>query len=85
MIYIPGFTAQGVRLNWAGPDKFLTSKMVSDRSGNGRHAQVFGTVDRVNGISGDQAIFFTGDSYSVAQSNPLAGRRAATISLWFKE
>lgn len=65
-------------------EDFLTSKMVSDRSGNGRHAQVFGTVDRVNGISGDQAIFFTGDSYIVAQSNPLAGRRAATISLWFK-
>lgn len=65
-------------------DDFLTTETVRDRSGNGHDARVTGTVASVNGFSGGQAIFFSGDGYILAEMNPLAGRRTATISLWFK-
>jgi hypothetical protein len=41
-------------------------------------------VSSVAGISGSQAILFSGDGYLQAQSNPAAGRTNVTFSLWFK-
>jgi Concanavalin A-like lectin/glucanases superfamily len=62
---------------------FLTSGIIADRSGNGFDAQVNGAVDMVQGISGGQAIFFSGDGYILAQSNPVAWRNTVSFSLWF--
>jgi hypothetical protein len=63
---------------------FLTSGAIADRSGNGHDAQINGTVDVAKGISGGQAIFFSGDGYIQAQSNPVAGRNTVSFSLRFK-
>jgi len=65
-------------------DHFLTSGSVADRSGNGHDAQVNGAVDVTESISGGQAIFFSGNGYIQAQSNPVAGRSTVSFSLWFK-
>jgi hypothetical protein len=43
-----------------------------------------GTVSAVKGISGGQAILFSGNGYLQAQSNPAAGRSTVSFSLWFK-
>jgi hypothetical protein len=45
---------------------------------------VNGTVAVANGISGGQAILFSGNGYIQAQSNPAAGRSTVSFSLWFK-
>jgi N-acetylneuraminic acid mutarotase len=63
---------------------FLTSGIIADRSGNGFDAQVNGTVEVAAGISGGQAVFFSGNGYALAQSNPVAGRNTVSFSLWFK-
>lgn len=63
---------------------FLTSGIIADRSGNGHDAQINGTVDVAKGISAGQAIFFSGNGYIQAQSNPVAGRNTVSFSLWFK-
>lgn len=65
-------------------DNFLASGMVTDRSGNGYNAQLKGTVEMVNGLSSGQAIFFSGNGYIQAESNPAAGRNTVSFSLWFK-
>jgi hypothetical protein len=41
-------------------------------------------VANATGIAGGQAIFFTGNGYVQAPSNPAAGRADVTFSLWFK-
>jgi hypothetical protein len=63
---------------------FLASSIIEDRSGNGHDAQIKGSVDSTEGISGGQAIYFSGDGYILAQSNPAAGRNEISFSLWFK-
>jgi len=63
---------------------FRASGMVADRSGHGHDAEVRGAAAEVEGISGGQAIFFSGDGYIQAQSNPVAGRKTVSFSLWFK-
>jgi Concanavalin A-like lectin/glucanases superfamily len=63
---------------------FVDSGLVVDRSGNGHDAQVQGTVDIAEGISGGHAIFFSREGYIQAQSNPAAGRTNVSFSLWFK-
>lgn len=66
-------------------DNFVFSSIVTDRSGNGFDAQVVnGTVDATNGISGGQAISFSGDGYLQALINPVAGRNEVAFSFWFK-
>jgi len=65
-------------------DNFMTSGSVADRSGNGYDAQVYGTVDVTEGISGGQAISFSGNGYIQARSNPVTGRSNVSFSLWFK-
>jgi len=45
---------------------------------------VNGTVDVANGLSSGQAIFFSGNGYIQAESNPAAGRNTVSFSLWFK-
>ncbi len=62
---------------------FPTTGLVKDRSGNGNDAQVMGPVAAVRGISGLQAISFSGAGYIQAQVNPTAGRKELTLSLWF--
>ena len=62
---------------------FLTSGIIKDRSGNGHTARVIGPVSATPGISGSQAILFSG-GYIQAQDNPAAGRTLVTFSLWFK-
>ena len=62
---------------------FLASGIVQDRSGNGYDAQVTRTVATTRGISGLQAIAFSGNGYIQAQSNPVAGRNELSFSLWF--
>jgi hypothetical protein len=63
---------------------FLASGIVEDRSGNGQDARVNGSVEIVEGLSGGQAIYFSGDGYILAQNNPAAGRKTISFSLWFK-
>jgi hypothetical protein len=63
---------------------FLTSGIIVDRSGNGHNAQVKGIVDVTNGLFSGQAIFFSGNGYIQAESNPAAGRNTVSFSLWFK-
>jgi hypothetical protein len=65
-------------------DDFPSSGIVNDRTGNGYDAQIYGTASVVDGISASQGILFDGDGYILAQSNPLAGRNAFSISLWFR-
>ena len=63
---------------------FLAAGTVADRSGNGHDAQVHGLVDVTRGISGGQAILFSGNGYIQAQENPAAGRSTISFSLWFR-
>jgi hypothetical protein len=63
---------------------FLASGVVEDRSGNGQDAWVNGSVGMTDGISGGQAISFTGDGYLQANTNPAAGSDTVSFSLWFK-
>lgn len=65
-------------------DNFLAGGRVTDRSGNGQNAQVYGTVAVTKGISGGQAILLSGNGYLQASSNPVAGRKLVSFSLWFK-
>ena len=65
-------------------DDFLATGYVSDISGNGFDAQINGTVQMDNGISGGRAIFFSGDAYILAPINPAIGRNIVSFSLWFK-
>ena len=52
---------------------FLAAGLVTDCSGNAFDAQVKGSVGRVGGISGGQAISFSGNGYIQTWSNPAAG------------
>lgn len=78
-------TANDALLVWYDfEDDFLTSGIIADRSGNGHDAQVNGTVDVADGLFRGQAIFFSGNGYIQAESNPAAGRNTVSFSLWFK-
>ena len=63
---------------------FVGAGVVEDRSGNGHHALIDGTVEPAEGISGSQGIFFSQNGYLQAQSNPAAGRTNVSFSFWFK-
>lgn len=63
---------------------FLTSGMVADRSGNGFDASLRGSVYAGEGLSGGQAMLLDGNGYIQTFSNPAAGRKNVTFSLWFK-
>jgi hypothetical protein len=63
---------------------FLDTGKLVDRSGNGFDAQIIGTVSADKGTSNGQAIYFSGDGYIQAQSNPVAGKNNVSFSLWFK-
>jgi len=65
-------------------DDFITSGTVKDLSGNGYDAQIIGTVEATDGISGGQAASFSGNGYILAQTNPVAGKNVVSFSLWFK-
>jgi hypothetical protein len=81
----PQPTANDSLLVWYDfEDNFLTAGSVADHSGNGNDAQMVGTIDIAEGISGGHAIFFTGNGYIQARSNPAAGRNKVSFSLWFK-
>lgn len=81
----PAPTASNDLLVWYDFEgDYLTTGMITDRSGNGFDAQVYGSVGATEGISGDQAILFSGNGYIQAQTNPVAGRNIVSFSLWFK-
>ena len=63
---------------------FLTSGIVTDRSGNGVDARVNGDVKVTEGLSGGQAASFAGNGVLQTNTNPAAGRKLVTFSLWFK-
>ena len=65
-------------------DDFMAAGIVKDRSGNGHDARVNGAVAKTTGVSGGQAIAFSGDGYIQADSNPAAGRTDVTFAFWFK-
>ena len=78
-------TTNGDLLVWYNfENDFMTSGVVSDVSGNGHHAQVYGNVNVDDGISNGNAILFLGDSYLLASNNPAGGRNTVSFSLWFK-
>jgi hypothetical protein len=78
-------TADGGQLVWYDFEgDFLASGVVVDRTGNGHDAQVVGAVAAASGVSGHQAISFSGNGYVQASSNPAAGRDTVSFSLWFK-
>jgi hypothetical protein len=86
-VYLPILTTEAnndLLVSYDFEDNFLISGNVADRSGNGHDAQVNGTVSTATGISGGQAILFSGNGYLQASSNPAAGRTNVTFSLWFK-
>jgi hypothetical protein len=64
-------------------DDYQAAGRVADRSGNGIDAQVVGPVDVFQGLSGQRAIFFKGDSYIQSPVNPAASRTQVSFSLWF--
>ena len=62
---------------------FTNSGVVVDLSGNRLDGQVTGGVSMVEGVGGGQAAYFS-EGMILAQSNPAAGKREITFSLWFK-
>lgn len=68
---------------------FITNTLQGDcRGSRGRGkwpiAEKTRSPEAARGISGDQAIFFSGNGYIQARSNPVAGRSTVSFSLWFK-
>lgn len=83
----PGVAAVGqdaLLVHYDFEDDFMAAGIVKDRSGNGHDARVNGAVAKTTGISGSQAIAFSGDGYIQTSSNPAAGRKDVAFSLWFK-
>jgi hypothetical protein len=64
---------------------FPASSKVADNSGNKYDAWINGNLGVTEGISGGQAISFSGNGYILAQNNPAAGRNTVSFSLWFKK
>lgn len=77
--------ADGLLVWYTFDEDFTGSGVVPDHSGNALDAVVTGTgVDRSPGISGTQAITFSGKGYLQAKVNPAANQNTVTFSFWFR-
>ena len=84
---VPVYSVQpskGLLVHYDFEDNFAQSGKVLDKSGNGRTAEVKGTVSPAIGISGTKGIWFSGSGYLQSPDNPAANRRDVTFSFWFK-